>query len=748
MKVIRFLLGLLLGIVVAAGARASDATVILGLNEGALTAKVDGDKDDDWWLQRSSDMATWTTLTNFGTILSGNVTNAPWRSLGGATNDAFYHRALQTKGLFDPNVFRSVYLTFTQANWGTLLANGRTHETNVYCSQVRLDNGATNVSVGARYKGNTSYSLGGTKKSINLEFDHIVTNANLMNYTTLNLNNAAGDETIMREPLFFTIMSQYTPCPKGSMAAVYINNALWGVYSLVQQENKELISEWFPSNDGDRWRAPNAPVGGFTSSNSAFAYFNTTNRANYTAHYSLKTDNSPTNEAWARLINAIRVLNITPTNQLRDELENVFAVDAWLWNLALENIFVDDDSYWNKGADYGFYYEPESGRIHPVEHDGNESFTAIGSINYTLSPVTGATGRNRPLLYRLLPDSELRQRYLAHMRTVLEEHFNPTVMIPMINGFHSRSIGAILLDPNKSFSMATYTNDLRALKTYVTNRYNYLMNHAELTPMQPNISSVAGPADTVYATNQPFITAQVAANGTSGLSGVWLYHRGASYGKFTKTQMFDDGVHGDGAASDGTFGAATTNYPGGTKVRFYIEARGSNAARATRFSPARAEYDTHMYRVAVSSASSSPVVINEIMADNASTIADAEGEYEDWIELRNLTDAPVDLSGWHLSDEANNPNKWAFPAGTSISANGFLLVWADEDTTAASGLHASFKLSKGGEELYLTDTDANLNVIRDSVIFTMQNTDQSYGRPSTNADVWIIMAATPNQANQ
>src|SRR6185436_18465224 len=102
--------------------------------------------------------------------------------------------------------------------------------------------------------------------------------------------------------------------------------------------------------------------------------------------------------------NAMTVLNITPTNQLRDLVENAFAVDDWLWFLVLENIFADDDSYWNKGADYAFYYEVESGRIHPVEHDGNEAFAAGFP---TLSPVTGATGNNRPLLYRLLPINEL-----------------------------------------------------------------------------------------------------------------------------------------------------------------------------------------------------------------------------------------------------------------------------------------------------------------------------------------------------
>jgi hypothetical protein len=743
--------GALLAVVVSPSAalRAADGEVNLAISNGIVHLRVDGDKDDDWWIQTSTSFSTWTTLTNFGTLISGNVTNAPWRSAGPATNSALFYRAKQTAGLYDPLLFRTVNLVFTQANWNTLLANSRTYQTNTLC-WTYLDNGATNYGVGARYKGNTSYTMGGNKKSINLDIDFTNATANLMDYTTVNLNNAAGDETIMREPLFFTIMNQYTPCPKGSMARLHVNGSLWGVYSLIQQENSQLIREFFPSDKGDRWRAPNAAGGGggFSSSNSAFAYFGTTNISSYLQHYEMKTTNSTTAVGFQRLVNSIYVLNTTASGQLRSRVEDVFAVDNWLWFLAIENLFVDDDSYWNKGADYGFYYEVESGRIHPVEHDGNEAFTAAGSINYTLSPVFGATSSNRPLLYRLLPINELRQRYLAHLRTVLEEYFNPGAMTPMINSFHSLSVAAIIADPNKNFTMAAYTNDVNALKTYVTNRYNFLRNHAELTPMQPNINAVTGPAATVYATNIPFITAQVTTNGTSGLGSVWLYHRGKAYGRFSVTQMLDDGAHGDDAAGDGVFGAAATNYPAGTKVRYYIEARGSNTAQAARFSPARAEKETYSYRVAVTTAPNTPVIINEFMASNTSTLADPQGEYDDWIELRNVTDQEVDLTGRYLSDEPNNPRKWQFPTGTKIPADGYLLVWADEDTTATPGLHASFKLDAGGDELFLTDTDANLNAILDSVVFDVQQTDRSYGRSSADADVWLIMTPTPGQVNE
>ncbi|MCC5839831.1 MAG: CotH kinase family protein, partial [Opitutales bacterium] len=70
------------------------------------------------------------------------------------------------------------------------------------------------------------------------------------------------------------------------------------------------------------------------------------------------------------------------------------------------------------------------------------------------------------------------------------------------------------------------------------------------------------------------------------------------------------------------------------------------------------------------------VRINEVMASNGTTIADEDGDFEDWIELYNYGTDPVDLSGWGLSDSYNNPFKWTFPGGTSIGAGEYLLVWA------------------------------------------------------------------------
>ncbi|MCC5842396.1 MAG: lamin tail domain-containing protein, partial [Opitutales bacterium] len=91
------------------------------------------------------------------------------------------------------------------------------------------------------------------------------------------------------------------------------------------------------------------------------------------------------------------------------------------------------------------------------------------------------------------------------------------------------------------------------------------------------------------------------------------------------------------------------------------------------------------------------VRINEVMASNGTTLADDDGDFEDWIELYNYGTEPVDLSGWGLSDSYNNPFKWTFPVGTTIGAGDYLLVWASgKDRDPSSFGSGRWLFNEGG----------------------------------------------------
>jgi hypothetical protein len=143
------------------------------------------------------------------------------------------------------------------------------------------------------------------------------------------------------------------------------------------------------------------------------------------------------------------------------------------------------------------------------------------------------------------------------------------------------------------------------------------------------------------------------------------------------------------------------------------------------------------------------VVINEMMASNSRTKADPQGQFDDWIEIHNAGDTLVNVGGMYLTDDPDEPTKWQIPADvpglTYIIPRGHLLIWADGHTKDP-GLHASFKLSAGGEELALVDTDGTTLI--DSVSFPTLGCDVSYGRSVDGGPEWrFFAAATPGAAN-
>jgi hypothetical protein len=148
--------------------------------------------------------------------------------------------------------------------------------------------------------------------------------------------------------------------------------------------------------------------------------------------------------------------------------------------------------------------------------------------------------------------------------------------------------------------------------------------------------------------------------------------------------------------------------------------------------------DTESFFVAVLGALPK-VSINEWLASNVTTLSDpADGVFEDWIELFNAETNVVDLSGYYLMDAAPplQTNHWRLPAGTLIPPQGYLLVWADNQTNQA-GLHAGFRLSSGGETITLGTPDRR---VLDSVGFYQQTNDVSGGRWPDGAAAIVSMA--------
>jgi len=153
------------------------------------------------------------------------------------------------------------------------------------------------------------------------------------------------------------------------------------------------------------------------------------------------------------------------------------------------------------------------------------------------------------------------------------------------------------------------------------------------------------------------------------------------------------------------------------------------------------------YLTGSANAAETTLVINELMASNSTTIQDPQNQYDDWIEIYNYGADAVDMGGMYLTDNLSDTTKWRIPANnpalTTIPAGGFLLIWADNDTTDA-GLHANFKLGADGEEIGLFESDGVTQI--DSVTFGEQTGDISFGRLPDAADYWQAFGSPSPEA--
>lgn len=140
------------------------------------------------------------------------------------------------------------------------------------------------------------------------------------------------------------------------------------------------------------------------------------------------------------------------------------------------------------------------------------------------------------------------------------------------------------------------------------------------------------------------------------------------------------------------------------------------------------------------------VRINEILASEVGGVTDENLQPQEWIELANQLDQPLDLTGWYLTDTRDDLKKWRFPSG-SIPARGFLVVLADGTgavVPGSSALHANFSLSASGEWLALVHPDGR--TIANELDAPVQFPGVAYGF-GVNGSLGHLPTPTPGAAN-
>ena len=658
--------------------------------------------------------------------------------------------APRAQELYDLETIRTLDLSFTQSNWWQQLENN--YSARNYIRATLTVDGTVYPDVGVRFRGNSSYwglPSSSQKKPFEISMDEYVPGQDLMGYKTINLNNNFLDPTFVREVMAYEIERSYMPAPKSCYAWLKLNGSDWGLYINTQQVNKDLIQEWFASDDGNRYRGERTNLGSGANS-TAFVNLGS-NPTLYQRGFQLKSTGSL--NPWVDLRDAAQVLNATSAENLPALLPDELDVDNVLWFLAASNTLLFIDSYIGRYChNFYVYQDLYHDRLSLIPWDQNSAWGGYPDPGqstttlYTISPyyAYSGSGAKRPLMTRLMAVPRWRQRYDHHLRTIVAEHCNWAHMSNRISELQAFIDDAVRNDPNMIYTYQQFGSNVTqpvtttysggrvvpGLRPTIQGREAVLTSHATIGLAGPSISGLKHTPANPQPGAQTFVVATI--GGTVGVANPVVYYR--TRGAFSTTPMFDDGLHGDGQAGDGEYGGTVPGFPAGSIVDYYVGANSSAPANAVSFEPSTAGHQPPSYLVSAGTL----IVLNELLADNGSGDVDEFGEYEDWVEIYNRDTTAYDLSGHYLSDDLSEPAKWQFPAGTTVPAGGHIRVWCD-DNTAQGPLHTNFKLSKDGEQVGLFDTEANGNALLDIIVFGQQKEDRSFGRVSDGGGLWFYI---------
>jgi spore coat protein CotH len=647
-----------------------------------------------------------------------------------------------------------------------------------YMAATVTADGVVYDSVGVRLKGNASYTHPNNKKPFRLSFDEYIGSQRWDGLKGVHLNNCWEDPTFMREKLHLDFCrAAGIPAPRGNFAELYINGELWGFYSLVEHVDKTFLSSRFGASSGNLYKAVDGLLNPIISD---FKWYGS-DPAVYYNRYEFKTDDSP--DPWTDLIavldslnNSPAVLTALPPVVNLPNLYRAIAADVMLGNL---------DSYAGSGRNFYVYFNPSTGKMEWTIWDAGMSFGSYwgAATNYetlSLSYVSNAT--NRPLVGKVHSTPAFEAAYLQAACELFTEYFSASNLFPQIETIHNLIQPYVYADPRKMYTNAQFETNIVSDITVGGHRKPGLQ--AFITAREANIASQL--AALGISCEQQVLPGDMVVNEFAADNTVILDPAGDAEDWIEFYNNTDENIDVGGMYLTDTPALHTKwQFPAGTSIapdgylivwadnelteeglhaNFKLSASGeyiilSDAAAAVLDSVGFGSQTTNLTMARIPNGTGPFVqgeptfnadngngvgglVINEFAADNT-VILDPAGDAEDWIEFYNNTDESIDVGGMYLTDTPSLHTKWQFPAGTSIAADGYLIVWADNELTEA-GLHANFKLSASGEYVILSDASA---AVIDSVGFGAQTTNLTMARIPNGTGEFVQGTPTFNASN-
>jgi CotH kinase protein/Secretion system C-terminal sorting domain len=362
----------------------------------------------------------------------------------------------QTEGdvFFGTPSVHTLKFTFPYSNFTDSLTWSYDNDTYIK-GDVEVD-GTTYTDCGVKWKGNSSYTAPGVKKSFKIDFNEYVAGQDHDGLKKLNLNNAFKDPSFLREKLALDFYLEHgQPAPRCAYVEVYINGTLWGLYTGIEEIDNTFLKRWFGEKKGNLFKGdPNGDLKWLGATPSL-----------YYTKYELK--NNETTNDWTDLVNLIDVINNAPAATYMADLEAVLNVDEYLYSWAIEVLFANLDSYTGSGHNYYIYHDSTTNKFRFIAWDVNEAFGEFNmgmtisqlenlAVTYIPSPST-----NRPLHQQMLANGYTQPLYDA-VCDLINLEWSVWSMTAKIDSLSNLIRPYVYADPNKFYTNANFETNINS----------------------------------------------------------------------------------------------------------------------------------------------------------------------------------------------------------------------------------------------------------------------------------------------
>ncbi len=352
----------------------------------------------------------------------------------------------------------TINIQFSQPNYWDSLTTYYNEQNEQYMAVTVIADGVTYDSVGVRFKGNASYTQINGKKPFRLSFDKYKGSQRWDGVKGIHLNNCWEDPSFMREKLHLDFcQTAGIAAPRANYASLFINNTLFGFYSMVEHVDKRFLGSHFGDSEGDLFKA----VDVFSESTVSDFQWYGSDPAEYYDRYELKTEESLT--AWPRLVQLVDTLNNsqTPAISLRGRMN----LNAFYKAIAADILFGNLDSYVDIGQNFYFYFHPGTNKMEWIVWDAGLSFGGMPpgggvpsvetlDIGFVVDPAT------RPLFGKVLSTPVLKNQYLRTFCAVFNNYFSSAQLHPRIDTIANIIRPFVYQDSRNEYSLQDFEDNI------------------------------------------------------------------------------------------------------------------------------------------------------------------------------------------------------------------------------------------------------------------------------------------------